>query len=380
MHEGSTVRLECVSSPVISSPLFITCSVAAYFSFSTTQEKNNSSKMRLYDQRSSTPIKSDSKKWMRPNNFLPSQREIAVVEPPNISGEKYAASAGTIKNETCGSETSASTAIEISKLYKHRTIYDDFRFDIDIDEDQELSMKSSSTLSTHSTLRQLTQVSHDGYREGMLKPISVAKYGGIDPDSLEFSRSSFHALNNNIIATSSFESLATKSRNNIARYSLSNDYVSTDEDSSNDDDDFFTPKLTLTESSEDTDSVWLDFVGFDIKNPFRASHDTYESNKNKPALDLSSVVHQTPDVKNLSKRDNKVTPTRNISQNKRMVPGRSPIMRQTTGTYTKYYKMLLDGISVVDVSNAMEKDEIDPSIISLVLAASETRHNVYKGR
>jgi len=317
---------------------------------------------------------------MRPNNFLPSQREIAVVEPPNISGEKYAASAGTIKNETWGSETSASTGIEISKLYKHRTIYDDFRFDIDIDEDQELSMKSSSTLSTHSTLRQLTQVSHDGYSEGMLKPISVAKYEGIEPDSLEFSRSSFHALNNNIIATSSFESLATKSRNNIARYSLSNDYVSTDEDSSNDDDDFFTPKLTLTESSEDTDSVWLDFVGFDIKNPFRASHDTYESNKNKPALDLSSVVHQTPDVKNLSKRDNKVTPTRNISQNKRMVPGRSPIMRQTTGTYTKYYKMLLDGISVVDVSNAMEKDEIDPSIISVVLAASETRHNVYKGR
>jgi hypothetical protein len=46
-----------------------------------------------------------------------------------------------------------------------------------------------------------------------------------------------------------------------------------------------------------------------------------------------------------------------------------------TGNYTMYHEMLLHGISVDEVSKAMSKDKVDPSIISLVLAASESSQN-----
>lgn len=304
------------------------------------RQKKNSRKMRLYDQGSSTPMKLDGKKWMRPNNFLPSRRETAVAKPSNTSNGRHSALTGMVENANCGSETSASTAIEISKVYKHHTIYDDFRFDID--EDQELSIQSSSTLSTHSTLRQVTQDPYGEYRKEFPNPISVAKH--------ESSESSSRYSRTSVIAMTTEESLSTESGDL--------------------DDEFLTPRLTLTQSSEEDDSMWIEFPGFLSKNPFRAALNTHQSNKQKPIWLASSMDRQSLGIKCAPRSNNKVHRTSNFDTNKRMVSKRY-IMDEGTRNYRKYHEMLLYGICVDEVSEAMEKDEVDPSIISLVLAASK---------
>ena len=309
--------------------------------------------MRLYDQSSSTPMKWDVKKWMRPNNFLPSQKENANADPPH---EKRSASIDMIENVNCGSETSASTAIEISKVYKHHTIHDDFRFDID--EEQELSMKSSSTLSTHSTFQHATHDLYAGYRNEFLKSISVCR-------NVAFESSSRYSKTSSI-TTAVRESVATESGKNSARY-LSRD----DEDENILNDDFLTPKLTLTQSSEEGDSVWIEFQGFGSKNPFRIPSDTYQSNILKQPRILSSIENQSLVMKNRQRQDIKMPQTSSFVTNQRKVSNRY-IMNEGTGNYTKYYEMLLDGVSVDELLKTMEKDEVDPSIISLVLAASKS--------
>lgn len=303
--------------------------------------------MRLYDQGSSTPMKLDGKKWMRPNNFLPSRRESAVAKPSNICIKKHLALPRMTDNPNCGSETSASTAIEISKVYKHHTIYDSFRFDID--EDQELSIQSSSTLSTHSTLQQMTQDPYSVYGKEFPKPISVANIGSSESMS-RYSRTS-------VITMTTQGSLTTESGENITRYLSRND-----EDGNDLDDDFLTPGLTLTESSEEDDSTWMEFPRFFSNNPFHAALDT--------VCKVSSMDRQSLGTKYPSKSNNKLPRTHDFGTNKHMEPKRY-IMDEGNRNYGKYHEMLLDGVRVDEVSKAMEKDEVDPSIISLVLIASK---------
>lgn len=338
------------------------------------------SNMRLYDQKYNTLVNADSRKWNRPNNFLPSQDNAELQSPP-FSRDKHVASPKTNRNEVCGSEASAPTSVEVSRVYNSLTLHDSFRFDID--EEQEFSMKSSSTLSTKSTFQQ--------YRADTLKPISVANYGSTDHDSPESSRSSSRDLNGNIVATSSHESSATEFRNNITTsYLPSNSREA--ESSSSGDEDFFTPQLTLTytQSSEEDNTVWFDFPGFGGKNPFR---DRGEFSKSKlPKNFPSTTVQETRDVSstmNRWSRDDQNTPRsyraepskRNSTARKLMVPRNPPIaMRQGTDSYTRYHKMLLSGSSVFDVSKAMKEDSVDPSIVSLVLAASVSHHYSWRER
>jgi hypothetical protein len=293
-------------------------------------------------------MKLDGKKWMRPNNFLPSRRESAVTKPSNTRNEKHSALPRMTDNANCGSETSASTAIEISKVYKHHTIYDNFRFDID--EDQELSIQSSSTLSTHSTLRQVTQDTYGVHRKEFPKPISVANIGASESMS-RYSRTS-------VFTMTTQGSLATES----ARYLSRND-----EDGNDLDDDFLTPGLTLTESSEEDDSTWMEFPRFVSNNPFYAALDT--------VCKVSSMDRQSLDSPCPPKSSNKLARTHNFGINKRIEPNRY-IMGEGNRNYRKYHEMLLDGICVDGVSKAMEIDDVDPSIISLVLAASKISHNL----
>ena len=297
--------------------------------------------MRLYDQRSSTPMKSDGKKWMRPNNFLPRQRNTAVISKQFDPLNKRRMVLGELTdNTTCSSETSASTGIEISKVWKQHTIYDDFRFDIE--EDQELSIQSSSTLSTHTTLRYVTQDGvHGGYKNEIQKPISFVINDPFETSS-RYSKTSS-------ITTSVWQDLASDTGGNENCY-LSKDAV----DENNVNEDFLTPQLTLTQSSEESDSTWIEFKGFNSNNSFRSTSDRHLPNK----LDK----FRTPFSCYAPPR------SRNFDSSRRRLPS-------GTGNYTNYHKMLLDGVSVDELLNTMEKDRVDPSIISLVLAASKSSLN-----
>lgn len=318
--------------------------------------------MRLYDQRSNTPIFSERKKSMRPFNFLPDRTE-NIDKKSGITVKNDITEPERIRKENC-SETSVSASIEISKIYNHHTIHDDFRFDID--KDQEFSIDSSSTLSTHSTFHQMTKVSYGGYRMEFAESGHVAESGETESDEFKFYRSPSQNITRN-----SYQS-PVKISSNIATNYLSNNNK---EYSSYDDDEFFTPELTLTESSEE--SIWLDFPGFGISNPFRTTHDTHKYSKKKPLLNPYQVFHKMSPIKNFPTLNNNAAfPPCNIDEKDQAAPGKSPTMYQGTRNYTKYLTSLVQGISVDDVSKAMESDKVDPSIISLVLAANKAHRSV----
>eukprot|EP00536_Pseudo-nitzschia_multiseries_P002114 jgi/Psemu1/4927/gm1.4927_g len=324
--------------------------------------------MRLYDQFSNTPIKPDSKKWMRPYNFLPDDEiEAILVDSSGISAEDGVQTTALIREACCGSETSASTAIEISKLHKHHTIYDSFRFDID--DDQELSLKSSSTLSTSSSLGQ--------YRRDMLQPISVVTFEDSESISPGKSKTSSGGLNNmTIIAAKKYNEIPGTERHNKSASYLT---TGSEEDaSSNTNDEFFAPTLAYTQSSEEESSVWFDFQGFGVKNPFRALCEKEESSEigSSPCHSTSPTFHKTLDAKYHFKFGNSTSPKYSGKKDKGTPSDRSPNMNKGTANYAKYHNMLIDGYSVFEVSKVMEKDSIDPSIVSLVLAASRISHDV----
>lgn len=299
--------------------------------------------MRLYDQRSNTPMKSDGKKWMRPNNFLPSQRDATAVSKRfNPLNKKRMALGELTDNTTCSSESSASTGIEISKVWKQHTIYDDFRFDID-----EETIKSSSTLSTHTTLRYGNQdVVHGRYKNEFAKPTSLM-------ESDAFETSSRYSKTSSITA-SVWESFASDTGANENCY-LSNDDI----DENNLNEDFLTPQLTLTQSSEESDSTWIEFNGFNSKNVFPTTSDRHLSNKLDRFPTQFSMNHQTRYT---------MPRSRNCDLKRHKLPS-------GTENYANYHTMLLDGVSVDKLLKAMEKDRVDPSIISLVLAASKISLN-----
>mmetsp|Transcript_21406 Transcript_21406/g.22888 ORF Transcript_21406/g.22888 Transcript_21406/m.22888 type:complete len:315 (+) Transcript_21406:289-1233(+) len=314
--------------------------------------------MRLYDQRSSTPIFSERKKSMRPFNFLPDRTE-NIGKKSGITVDNDITEPNRVWKDNC-SETSASASIEISKIYKHNTIHDDFRFDID--KDQEFSINSSSTLSTHSTFQQMTKVLYGGNRTDFLELGQTADRGETESDLFKFS-----------ITRNSYQSPVKRSSNIATDYlsNINNDYSSYDAD------EFFTPELTLTESSEE--SIWLDFPGFGttINNPFRTAHDTNKYSKKKRLLNPYQVPHKTSPIKNSPRsNNNEASPPCNIDKKDQAAPEKSPTMYQGTRNYTKYLTSLVQGISVNDVSKAMKSDKIDPSIISLVLAANKASRSV----
>jgi hypothetical protein len=300
---------------------------------------------------------------MRPTNFLPDEKE-NIVENSDTKYEKELTVTGRVSKETSDSETSASASIEISKICRQHTIYDDFRFDID--EDQDISMHSSSTLSTHSTLQHVTNASYNsGYKIDFLNSGPAAEHGGAESDTVDFSRS----LSKNITEIS-YQSPVKESSVIGNNYLLGN--FNSD---SSDDDEFYTPKLTLTESSED--SAWLDFQGFGIKKPFRATVDMHKSNNEKPLLSSCQVFQKTSPIESLPRSNNKASPSCNIDEKEQRAPNKSSSLYEETGTwnYTKYLTSIIQGIPVADVSKAMEEDSVDPSIISLVLAASKARRS-----
>ena len=325
------------------------------------RERRNiySRKMRLYDQSSSTPMKLDGKKWMRPNNFLPNQRETEVSKLINVSSTKRSVLTEMTDNTNCCSETSVSTGIEISKVYKHRTIYDDFQFDID--EDQELSTKSSSTLSTHSTLRYVTHDAYSGQKKELPKPISIAKNIAFETNS-RYSKTSS-------ITTTLWENLASERDENKMRH-----LSKRDEDENTLNEDLLTPQLTLTQSSEESDSMWIEFKGFGSKNPFCATFDRHQPNRLERGCNLFSMAHPSFVAESSPLSYNEAPLTNNFDRNPNKVSGRYT-MNERTGYYTKYYEMLLDGVSVDELSKIMGRDKVDPSIISLVLAASKSSLN-----
>lgn len=247
--------------------------------------------MRLYDQSSSTPILLNTKKLMCPLHFLPkTTRNITRKLDPNLGKGKNEVE--RIRNDISVSDTSEYTSTEeVSKAYKHNNVFcDDFRFDINDDQDI-FSLGSSSTLSTHP---------------------------------------SFYQRNNHCEAV-------TDEPNNFSRNPSGdgNGYGSYD-----DDDEFFTPELTLTESSED--SVWFDFPGSEENNPFcNGSSNKYDNNEGKNSASNCPTLHH-----------------------------------HETNTYTKYLTSLVRGISVTNVSQDMKNDKVNPSIIALVLAANKANSYV----
>lgn len=307
--------------------------------------------MRLYDQRSSTLMKPDDK-WMRPNNFLPSQRDAFVTKTKSLD-KKRTVLAELTDNTTCGSETSSSTGIEISKLFKQNTIYDDFRFDID--EEQELSIKSSSTLSTHSTLRCLSQDRYNGYANEFPKPVSMVKYDAFDTNS-RYSKTSS-------ISSTLWEDIVSETDATVDENKLK--------------DEFLTPQLTLTQSSEEESaSTWIEFEGFDLKKQHHATciSDRDFSNELDQFPTSISMNHQLHGKENFARARYPLTRSKNFGSNRHKVPNGNSKYDQT-GHYTKYYNMLLEGISIDELLKTMEKDRVDPSIIYLVLVASRSNQN-----
>ena len=316
--------------------------------------------MRLYDQGSSTPIKADAKKWMRPINFLPNQRETKDLKKQNTPSQKRSDFSEMTANTNCGSVATESTGIEISKLYKHHTIYDDFRFDID--DEQELSTKSLSTLSTHSTLRYFTQDACGGYRKDTTKPISIAKNIAFE-NSSRFSKASSITASLWERHTSEADENAPciMSKGNQHKNDLIEDYL--------------TPQLTLsTQSSEESDSIWVDFNRLESQSPFSATNDGRQSKDLDASFTRFSNKLQPLHLLGCKKLCNEVT-ARKTHKNACRNNQRKTTSKYSNGNYTKYYEMLLDGVSVTKLLQIMKNDQVDPSIISLVLAASKSNQN-----
>ena len=310
--------------------------------------------MRLYDQQSGTPIKLNGRKWVRPNNFLPSQSESVAEELPNFFVEKVSPVAGTIKTTSTGngSETSSSTAIDFSQVKNH-VIYDDFRFDID--EDQELSLTSSSTLSTHSTFGYVNHDLHGRLGKTLSKRISEIKHGEHESYPECTCNGPYHrVMNSKAYVVAEPEIVA-------------NGYLLRDVHKCSRFDDNI--KLNPTKSLG-SDSRWIEFKGFGSQ-PSRTPGDKNRSSQQKQSCEATLLDSQCFDTQNPLKHESEVSVQSDFGVDDRMVR-RHMDMNDGTKNYTKYYKMFMGGISIDEVLQNMKNDFVDPTIISLVLAASKS--------
>ena len=294
--------------------------------------------MRLYDQKSCTPTSStDGKKWQRPTNFIPNPSKTTEILNERFQDEIQVDPKP--KPEDHPTDTT-------SKEFKMTET--NFLFDID----EEISMKSSSTLSTHSTFQHDTEASK---RFGPPKSFptfdSLKENEMSDKDKNPFRV--LHSANNfpiKKIQRATTESRGSKQKEDTLRSSKQG---FTDEA-------FSTPELTFTESSED--SGWLDFSSeFETSSTFKIKREESVSNQAKyQGLCLYPVPNKMQ------------TKTTSVKPNSTCSTG-----QKTThdSLYTKYSAMLIRGHTVAEVSKVMAEDQIDPSVISLVMLAATEAHS-----
>ncbi|KAL3921455.1 MAG: hypothetical protein SGILL_002740 [Bacillariaceae sp.] len=271
--------------------------------------------MRLYNQTSRNPLQSasslDSKKWTRPRKYLPeTYREADTVT-----------NRSTITENRNDAEDRKLTATN-------------FLFDID----EEISMTSSSTLSTHTTF---LKDQPDTCRLGLAKPF---------PGLQETTKVSYTNDAN------PFEVLRTSANHKKELHQskpVRLDQVCTTKGHMTLDESLFSvPEMTLTASSSEESPFWQDFSSESFScNPFRVKGESLNTNKKKQEI------------------------TRTPIKTKERFPLKTQGQRGSIPKcdFTKYSGMMIRGISVAEVTQIMAQDQIDPSIISLVVVAASDK-------
>jgi hypothetical protein len=269
--------------------------------------------MRLYNQKSRNPMQSssslDSKKWSQPKTYLPHPSQ--SIDILNNRSKKDSQSGQDAKSR----EFSSSNNVEDRKLMDTSFLYDI---------DEEISMTSPSTLSTHTTFQQDQQGFGRTSKAHLCKqenPFEVIRTNSIQKKKLPQSKP---------VGFDKGCVVKTPKKCNVLR----------------DKDSFPAPEMTSTDSSSEK-SLWLDFaVDSFPSNPFR------KEKENRTPLQESASVAMTDGV---------TTKTQEL---------RRPASNED---FAKYSSMMIRGLSVAEVTKIMAQDQVDPSIISLVMiAASES--------
>ena len=291
-------------------------------------------KMRLYNQASSTPIQSssslDAKKWSHPKVFLPKPNHVTGI----LNHQSKPSKSGAVVEPT--DFTSATTTPATGYTDKRR-VHTNFLFDID----EEVSMKSSSTLSTHTTPRRDSRTTFKLGAAPFLGSGDEAEWKGSEVEkNLSFNKaeSPFEVLSTRHAVMTKIRGTGTNRSERSATLETSGDELLVTEP------DFIVPEMALTESSSD-ESGWLDFSSENSSsNPFRSNQGA------------EFVTHPQVSRSPCSKRTTSST-------------------RMMESKFEKYSEMLIAGLSIETVTKTMAHDNIDPSIISLVvIAANESRH------
>jgi hypothetical protein len=284
--------------------------------------------MRLYDQASGTPSQSlsslDRKKWIPPKTFLPDPHHATAIlmKQPTMQEPQ---------NPDCAKVDEAVPSPSPPKMEEQKLMQTNFLFDID----EEISMNSSSTMSTHTSFHRDL---HGGGRLGLQKPFPAPtgpKGNKIDTVHEENPFEVIHATPVKKNRVHQPLKLTDPLKDTSKIFPKGSDEISqvTRE----------TELMTLTESSSE-ESPWLDFASEDFDcNPF----------DEKPNL-----TFPTQEAKRAVAKPSRVDGT---------IPGPSQ-------DFSKYSAMMIRGHSVADVTKMMARDQVNPSIISLVMiAASENQ-------
>jgi hypothetical protein len=291
--------------------------------------------MRLYDQTSGTPSQSssmlDCKKWIRPKAFLPDPDKTTIILSTSALEKQRHPST---KDETDVSNPSPSNS------EKQRMMETNFLFDID----EESSMNSSSTISTHTSFQR--DLLGTG-RLGLTKPSPSTE----NSDKIEtvYEEKPFEVLHSTCVDKT--KALTPKVEDHSFEQFKSLPLPL--KESSHDEISYATRETepTLVESSSE-ESLWLDFASEDFSdNPFyrKASSTTLTQ-------DTKRVVFAPP-------RPSAVADLFGSSYK-----------NGNPHTLAKYSAMMIRGHSVAEVTKIMAQDQVHPSIISLVMiAASENQ-------
>ncbi|KAG7338592.1 hypothetical protein IV203_029765 [Nitzschia inconspicua] len=283
--------------------------------------------MRLYDQASGTPSQSssslDRKKWIRPKGFLPNPNEVTAI---------------LTKQTTTKEEHLPATAkdlelvpIPVAPKCKEQPMPETtFLFDID----EESSMNSISTMSTHTSFQRDFP---GGGRLGLAKSFPEVKIETVHEES------PFEVLHATSVEKTKTRSLRSWNRRQESCKTHSPKGGSMDEISYATRE---TEAMTLTESSSD-ESPWAGLT-FD---------DDFESHP----------FHETPQSGFL---------TQEAKRNATASPGYSSRgnTQNLSHDFTKYSAMMIRGRSVAEVTKVMAQDHVHPSIISLVMIAASENH------
>jgi hypothetical protein len=289
--------------------------------------------MRLYDQASGTPSQFSSslncKKWVRPKAFLPdTERATSVILKLSSDKPKHLSA----KDEVNPSVPS------LSNNEKQRMLENNFLFDID----EESSMISSSTISTHTSCQgDLQSLCRFGVAKSLPstengwktekgnedKPLEVLHSTSVKKTMTDPPKMGDHSFEQ-------FKSLQFP-RNGSSQDEFSHE-----------------TQPTLVESSSE-ESPWHDFTSEDFsENPFHG-----KAISTAPTEEAKRVVFATPS---------------------RPIPAADPFNISFKNGHphnlAKYSAMMIRGHSVSEVTKIMAKDQVHPSIISLVMiAASENQ-------